>query len=255
MLLLVGLGNPGSEYAGHRHNVGFMAVDAIHRRHGFPPWRRRFHAEVSEGTLAGEKVLLVKPDTYMNESGRAVGAAMGFYKLAPTDVLVVHDEVDLPPGKTRMKVGGGAAGHNGLRSITAAIGDGYRRLRIGVGHPGVKERVPGFVLHDFAKADRIWLEPLLDAIADHAGLLAEGKDATFGNRLHDATGEETGKKAKKPAGAGDKTGKAPGAASGGGAPPSKPEPVRAAPANPAPPAPAEGPFARGLKRLFGGKPE
>ena len=257
MLLLVGLGNPGSDYAGHRHNVGFMAVDAIHRRHGFPPWRRRFQAEVAEGMLAGDKVLLLKPQTYMNESGRSVGAAASFYKLAPADILVIHDEVDLPPGKTRMKVGGGAAGHNGLRSVTAAIGDGYRRLRIGVGHPGVKERVPGYVLHDFAKADRAWLEPLLDAIADHAALLAEGRDATFANRLHAATGEETEKKKK------DKPAK--------GAPPAKPgTPPASAPATPAKatqadapdtaarktaPSPAEGPLARGLKRLFGGKPD
>ena len=157
MLLIVGLGNPGAQYAQHRHNVGFMAVDAIHRRHGFPPWRRRFQAEVSEATLAGEKVLLLKPQTYMNESGRAVQAAAAFYKIPAADIVVIHDEVDLPPGKTRMKTGGGAAGHNGLRSIDAALGDGYRRLRIGVGHPGVKEAVPHYVLHDFAKADQEWL--------------------------------------------------------------------------------------------------
>jgi PTH1 family peptidyl-tRNA hydrolase len=254
MLLLVGLGNPGSDYAGHRHNVGFMAVDAIHRRHGFPPWRRRFQAEVAEGTLAGDKVLLLKPQTYMNESGRSVGAASGFYKLAPADVLVIHDEVDLPPGKTRMKVGGGAAGHNGLRSVTAAIGDGYRRLRIGVGHPGVKERVPGYVLHDFAKADRTWLEPLLEAIADHAALLAEGKDATFANRLHAATGEGESKKAKKPAADGDRPAKAAGAAAGSDGPPASKLGAAGKPA-PAPSAPTEGPLARGLKRLFGGKGE
>ena len=168
MLLLVGLGNPGPEYAAHRHNVGFMA-----RRCDPPPPRLQpvaaeIPGEIAEGTFAGEKCLLLKPQTYMNESGRAVGEAMRFYKLAPEDVLVIHDEVDLPPGKIRMKAGGGAAGHNGLRSIAGAIGDGFRRLRIGVGHPGVKEAVPHYVLHDFAKADRAWLEPLIDAIADHA---------------------------------------------------------------------------------------
>ena len=199
MLLIAGLGNPGADYAGHRHNVGFLAVDAIHRRHGFGPWRRRFHGEVSEGTLSGEKVLLLKPLTYMNESGRAVGEAMRFYKLASADVLVIHDEVDLPPGKMRMKAGGGTAGHNGLRSIGAAIGDGFRRMRIGVGHPGVKEMVPHHVLRDFAKADRVWLVRLIDAIADNAPLLAEGKDNTFANRLHETLGGEEKKTKAKPA--------------------------------------------------------
>jgi PTH1 family peptidyl-tRNA hydrolase len=205
MLLIVGLGNPGAEYAHNRHNVGFMAVDAIHRRHGFQPWRRRFQAELSEGTLAGEKVLLLKPQTYMNDSGRAVQAAAAFYKLPLADMVVFHDEVDLPPGKTRMKTGGGAAGHNGLRSIDAALGDGYRRVRIGVGHPGVKEAVPHYVLHDFAKADQEWLKPLLEAIADNAPLLAQGKDPTFANRLHAATKPEppSEKKAKPAKGLGD----------------------------------------------------
>lgn len=184
MLLIVGLGNPGPEYAGNRHNVGFMAVDAIQRRHGFQPWRRRFSGETSEGTLSGERVLLLKPTTYMNESGRSVQDAARFFKIAPADIVVLHDEVDLPPGKTRVKTGGGAAGHNGLRSIDAAIGQDYRRLRIGVGHPGIKAAVPHYVLHDFAKEDRAWLSPLLDAIADNAPLLAEGKDNTFANRLH-----------------------------------------------------------------------
>ena len=238
MLLIVGLGNPGSQYAGHRHNVGFMAVDAIHRRHGFAPWRRRFQAEVSEGTLAGEKCLLVKPQTYMNESGRAVGEAMRFYKVAPADVVVIHDEVDLPPGKTRMKTGGGAAGHNGLRSIGATIGQDFRRLRIGVGHPGVKEMVPIHVLHDFAKADRAWLDPLIAAVADHAALLAEGKDATFANRLHEATGETTGgKKKEKPAR--DLPASAESAPERRGSPGTEPDAV-------------EGPLARGLRKLFGG---
>ncbi len=198
MLLIVGLGNPGAEYAQHRHNVGFMAVDAIQRRHGFQPWRRRFQAETSEGTLSGEKVLLLKPHTYMNESGRAVQAATAFYKLSGDTIVVIHDEVDLAPGKTRMKMGGGAAGHNGLRSIDATISDDYRRLRIGIGHPGVKEAVPHYVLHDFAKADQAWLKPLVEAIADNAPLLAEGKDATFANRLHTATQPPPPEKKTKP---------------------------------------------------------
>ena len=238
MLLITGLGNPGPEYSGHRHNVGFMAVDAIQRRHGFGPWRRRFHADVAEGNLAGEKVLLVKPLTYMNESGRSVGEAMRFYKLSPASVLVIHDEVDLPPGKIRMKTGGGAAGHNGLRSITGAIGDGYRRLRIGVGHPGVKEMVPRYVLHDFAKADRDWLEPLLDAIADQTVHLAEGKDSTFANRVHEALGSD-GKRAAKSTEAKSTRARpepaAPTATASSGSSPKKPE----------------GPLARSLKKLFG----
>jgi len=233
MLLIAGLGNPGPEYSGHRHNVGFMAVDAIHRRHGFNPWRRRFRGETAEGTIDGEKVLLLKPLTYMNESGRAVGEAMRFYKLAPTDVLVIHDEVDLPPGKLRMKSGGGAAGHNGLRSTSGAIGDGYRRMRIGVGHPGVKEAVPHYVLHDFAKADRVWLEPMIEAIADQAGLLATGKDATFANRIHEALSGEPKKAKAKPAD------KAPGRQAA--QPVATPQPEE-----------REGPLARGLKKLFGG---
>jgi PTH1 family peptidyl-tRNA hydrolase len=237
MQLIVGLGNPDPEHAANRHNVGFMAVDAIHRRHGFPPWRRRFHGDVAEGTLAGEKVLLLKPRTYMNESGRAVGEAAHFYKLTPKDILVIHDEVDLAPGKVRMKAGGGSAGHNGLRSITGTLGDGYRRLRIGVGHPGVKEMVPIHVLHDFSKADRKWLEPLIEAIADNAGLLSAGKDATFSNRLHEALSPTKADKAKL-ANSLPEDSKA------------KPESdvVRAPKASPPS---GEGPFARGLKRLFG----
>ena len=200
MLLLVGLGNPGSQYAGHRHNVGFMAVDAIHRRHGFGPWRRKFQAEVSDGTFDGEKCLLIKPQTYMNESGRAVGEAMRFFKLSPDDVLVIHDEVDLAPGKMRMKAGGGAAGHNGLRSIGGAIGQNFRRLRIGVGKPDIKEMVPIHVLHDFSKDDKTWLEPMLDAIGEHAPLLADGKDSTFSNRIHEAIGgnRKSPKETEKP---------------------------------------------------------
>jgi PTH1 family peptidyl-tRNA hydrolase len=186
MLLIIGLGNHGEKHARQRHNVGFMAVEAIHRRHGFGPWRRRFQGEVAEGSLAGEKCLVIKPQTYMNRSGQSVGEAAKFFKVEASQVLVIHDEVDLPPGKIRMKTGGGVAGHNGLKSVSAAIGDGFRRLRIGVGHPGARERVAGYVLHDFAKADGNWLTPLLDAIAEDAALLAQGKDSTFANRLHEA---------------------------------------------------------------------
>ena len=201
MLLLVGLGNPGSRYAGNRHNVGFMAVDRIHDRYRFAPWRLRGNAETADATVGDDKVQLLKPQTYMNESGQAVGEAMRFYKLTPADVVVIYDELDLPPGKFRMKAGGGHGGHNGLRSINAHIGDGYRRLRIGIGHPGHKDRVAPYVLHDFAKADAAWLEPLLDAIADNAPLLVDRKDSTFANKVHLATSAEPEPKAKskKPA--------------------------------------------------------
>jgi PTH1 family peptidyl-tRNA hydrolase len=198
MLLIVGLGNPGAEYASNRHNVGFMAVDAIQRRHGFQPWRRRFQGETAEGTLSGRRVLLLKPTTYMNNSGRAVQEAARFFKIPPDDIVVIHDEVDLPAGKTRVKTGGGAAGHNGLRSIDAAIGADYRRLRIGVGHPGVKDAVPHYVLHDFSKEDATWLVPLIDAVAENARLFADGKDSTLANRLH-AAAQPTEKAAKSAA--------------------------------------------------------
>lgn len=188
MLMIVGLGNPGRAYAGHRHNVGWMAVEAIADRQHMGAWRKRFGAEIAEGRLGTDKAILVKPLTYMNESGQAAGAAARFYQLEPKDIVVIHDEIDLAPGKTRLKVGGGAAGHNGLRSVTAHIGNEYRRLRIGVGHPDHRDLVHRYVLHDFARADREWLDPLLDAIGDHAPLLAEGKDALFANRLHDAIG-------------------------------------------------------------------
>lgn len=240
MRLIVGLGNPGAKYARQRHNVGFMAVDAIHRRHGFGPWRRRFQADVSEGTLSGEKCLLIKPQTFMNASGQAVGEAVGFFRIAPGEVLVIHDEVDLPPAKFRMKTGGGVAGHNGLKSISAAIGADFRRLRIGVGHPGARERVPSYVLHDFSKTDADWLEPLLDAIADNAPLLAEGKDSTFANRLHAALAPEPGlnEKAQKKKALEEKPESKPQAGK-----PSGPEGGDTA---------KEGPLARGLRKIFGG---
>ncbi|MCK1737393.1 aminoacyl-tRNA hydrolase [Bradyrhizobium sp. 138] len=184
MRLFVGLGNPGAKYARNRHNIGFMAVDEIARRHGFAPWRRRFQGETSEGTLGTERVILLKPTTYMNESGRAVQEAASFFKIAPGDVTVFHDELELPPGKVRVKIGGGIAGHNGLRSISAHIGNDYRRVRLGIGHPGVKEMVHGHVLSDFAKADNDWVATLCEAVAEHAGLVAKGTDATFANRVH-----------------------------------------------------------------------
>lgn len=182
MLLLVGLGNPGPEHQRQRHNVGFMAVDAIAARYGFAPYRRRFQGDLSEGLLDGHKTLLLKPGTYMNNSGRAVGEAAHFYKLAPSDVLVVHDELDLAAGKIRLKTGGGHAGHNGLRSIDAAIGPDYRRLRIGIGHPG-KDNVLGYVLQNFTQAEQVWLGPLLAAMADSAAFLARGEDAGFATRV------------------------------------------------------------------------
>ena len=184
MLLFVGLGNPGASYVGHRHNVGFVMVETIAKRHGIGPWRRRFQGVVAEGPIGGERVQLLLPGTFMNESGRAVGEAMNFYKLAPSDVVVFHDELDLPPGKVRVKTGGGVAGHNGLRSITSHIGNDYRRVRIGIGHPGVKEMVHPYVLSDFAKGERDWVETLRDLIADNAVLLARGEDASFQNKVH-----------------------------------------------------------------------
>jgi PTH1 family peptidyl-tRNA hydrolase len=184
MLLIVGLGNPGSGYAGNRHNIGFMAVEAIAKRHGIGPFRRRFQGVSAEGPLGGERVLLLLPGTFMNESGRAVAEAMNFYKLALPDIVVLHDEIDLSPGKVRVKTGGGSAGHNGLRSISSHIGNDYRRVRIGVGHPGLKEMVHGYVLSDFAKSERDWVETLCGLIADNAPLLAKREDASFQNKVH-----------------------------------------------------------------------
>jgi PTH1 family peptidyl-tRNA hydrolase len=184
MRLFVGLGNPGARYARNRHNIGFMAADEIARRHGFAPWRRRFQGETSEGTLEGERVILLKPGTFMNESGRAVQEAASFFKIGSGDVTVFQDELELPPAKLRVKVGGGIAGHNGLRSISAHIGNDYRRVRLGIGHPGVKELVHAYVLADFAKDDGPWVRALCEAVADNAGLLATGRDSTFQNKVH-----------------------------------------------------------------------
>ena len=184
MRLFVGLGNPGAKYAHNRHNIGFAVVDEIARRHGFSPWRRRFQGETSEGTLDGERIVLLKPSTYMNESGRAVQEAANFFKLGLSDIIVFQDELELPTAKVRVKIGGGIAGHNGLRSISAHIGNDYRRVRLGIGHPGVKELVHGHVLSDFAKADNDWVATLCEAVAEHAALVAKGTDATFANRVH-----------------------------------------------------------------------
>jgi peptidyl-tRNA hydrolase, PTH1 family len=184
MLLFVGLGNPGTKYARNRHNIGFAAIDEIARRHGFAPWRRRFQGETSEGVLDGERIILLKPTTYMNESGRSVQEAANFFKLTADDITVFQDELELPPAKVRIKVGGGIAGHNGLRSVTSHIGNDYRRVRLGIGHPGVKELVHAHVLSDFAKSDMPWVEALCAAVADNAVLLATGHDASFQNKVH-----------------------------------------------------------------------
>jgi peptidyl-tRNA hydrolase, PTH1 family len=182
MMILAGLGNPGDDYRANRHNVGFMALDVIHAARKFPPWRARFQSLVAEGTLDGTKMLLMKPQTYMNESGRAVGEAMRFYKAGPNDVVVIYDEIDLAPGKLRARTGGGAAGHNGIRSLIAHIGPEFHRVRIGVGHPGA-ERVHGHVLSNFAKADEAWLVPLLDAIEEAAPHLVEWDEGRFMNKV------------------------------------------------------------------------
>jgi PTH1 family peptidyl-tRNA hydrolase len=183
MKLFVGLGNPGAKYARHRHNIGFMAVDRIADDHGFLPWRARFHGLVSEGRPGGEKVVALKPQTFMNLSGQSVGEAMRYFRLTPADVVVFHDELDLAPGKCRVKDGGGHAGHNGLRSIHEHIGADYRRVRLGIGHPGRKELVSAYVLHDFAKADADWLDDLLRGISEGAAALAEGDAARFQNAV------------------------------------------------------------------------
>jgi peptidyl-tRNA hydrolase, PTH1 family len=183
MKLWVGLGNPGAKYAGNRHNIGFMAVDRIAGDHGFSPWRSKFQGLLAEGTLAGEKVLLLKPQTFMNLSGQSVAAAMRFHKLEPGEVTVFHDELDLAPGKCRVKTGGGHAGHNGLRSIISHAGPEFHRVRLGIGHPGHKDQVTAWVLHDFAKADENWLDDMMRGIADGAPHLAQGDNARFLNAI------------------------------------------------------------------------
>ncbi len=188
LLLWVGLGNPGPEYARNRHNIGFMALDAIAARHGFPPWRNRFRGVVADGMVGGRKVLALKPQTYMNLSGESVQAAMAFFRVPLDAVTVFHDELDLAAGRVRVKKGGGNAGHNGLRSITQQCGGPeFWRVRLGIGHPGEKERVTGHVLGDFAKSDREWVETLLDRLAEAAPLLAEGRQDQFMNKVAGGT--------------------------------------------------------------------
>jgi len=243
MRMIVGLGNPGAKYAGHRHNIGFMATDAIFRRHSFSPWRKKFKAEIAEGEICGEKVILLKPQTFMNLSGQSVGEAMRFYKLTLAEIAIMYDELDLAQGKVRIKIGGGAGGHNGIRSIDAHCGKDYRRVRLGIGHPGSKERVTGHVLDDFAKADHDWLDPLLDAIADEACLLAKADDANFMNRIALALGDKPPfekQPAKKLSGENQpQKGKSHIHQAGNNSP--KVEP------------PKSGPMADMLKKLFGGK--
>ena len=184
MYLIIGLGNPGSEYRNHRHNIGFMALDAIAGEHSFPPFKKKFKGLFADGRIGSERVLLLKPQTYMNRSGDSVGAIAQFFKIPAEKIFVLYDELDLAPGKVRIKTGGGNGGHNGLRSIDPAIGKQYHRVRLGIGHPGHKELVSRHVLSDFAKADAGWLGPLVDAIADHIGLLVAGDNVNFLNRVH-----------------------------------------------------------------------
>jgi PTH1 family peptidyl-tRNA hydrolase len=200
MKLFVGLGNPGGKYARNRHNIGFMAVDRIADDHGFAPWRNKFNGQISEGRLGSEKVLLLKPETFMNLSGQSVGEAMRFHKLEPQDVTVFHDELDLAPGKCRVKTGGGHAGHNGLRSIHAHIGPEYHRVRLGIGHPGRKELVSPYVLHDFPKAEiEGWLDDLLRGIGDGIGSFAAGDTPGFLNAIARRTAPARSSSSPKPA--------------------------------------------------------
>ncbi|WP_375465869.1 aminoacyl-tRNA hydrolase [uncultured Methylobacterium sp.] len=184
MRLIVGLGNPGRSYARNRHNIGFLSLDEIARQHRASPFRRRFQGEAAEVSLGSERAILLKPQTFMNESGRAVAEAQRFYKIALSDVIVLHDELDLAPAKIRVKCGGGNAGHNGLRSITAQCGNDYRRVRLGIGHPGDKALVHAYVLNDFAKSEEPWVEDLCRAVADQVPLLAAGENESFQNRVH-----------------------------------------------------------------------
>ena len=183
MLLFAGLGNPGAQHASTRHNLGFLAADAIAARHGFEPWRSRHHGQAAKGTVGGAAVLLLKPTTYMNRSGVAVADAMRFYKLSPAEVVVFHDEIDLAPGKVRVKTGGGSAGHNGLRSVDAHIGPNFKRVRMGIGHPGDRDAVETYVLHPFFRQEMTWVGPLVDAVAEAAPLLAAGDDPGFATKM------------------------------------------------------------------------
>ena len=226
MHLIAGIGNPGPDHDGQRHNIGFMAVDGIARRHSFPRFKEKFKGLITDGSIAGERVLLLKPQTYMNLSGESVAAAMGFYKLSPSDVTIIHDEIDLAPGKVKVKTGGGSGGHNGIRSIEAQIGPGFQRVRLGVGHPGHKDLVHAHVLNRFGKSDAVWLDPLLEAIAANVDLLVRRDGQNFMNRIAIVTRPE--------------------------APPAENENAAPKPA-PAPAPERKGPMAEMLSRLFGGK--
>ncbi len=251
MLIIVGLGNPGAQYAGNRHNIGFMAVDAIQRRPGFAPWAKKFKALISEGELAGEKVLLMKPQTFMNLSGEAVGEAMRFYKLGPENIVAIYDELDLGAARAKIKTGGGHGGHNGVKSLDAHCGREYRRLRLGIGHPGAKELVHNHVLGDFAKVDQTWIDPLLDALADNADMLVRGEDSQLMNKLAlavggkpDAAEPAPAKSTAKPAG------------SLGSSSPAKPAArshIHQARGGSKPALPSTGPMADMLKKIFGNK--
>ncbi|MET3924457.1 aminoacyl-tRNA hydrolase [Devosia sp. 2618] len=233
MKLLVGLGNPGNQYQGNRHNIGFMALDAIARAHGITQFRTKHSGVLAEGTIGGEKVILLKPQTFMNRSGDSVQQVAKFYKIEPADIIVLYDELDLAPGKVRVKIGGGNGGHNGLRSIDPQIGLNYKRVRLGIGHPG-KDYVTHHVLGDFAKADQVWLDPLLDAIARHVDLLLKGDDSGFMNKLALATKAVDEPEAKP-------------------APKAQSHIRQARPAKPDVKVPEGGPMADMLKKLFGGK--
>jgi PTH1 family peptidyl-tRNA hydrolase len=243
MQLIVGLGNPGDKYRNNRHNIGFMAADAIASRQNFPPFREKFRGLLSENTVAGERVLLLKPQTYMNSSGDSVADVVNFYKISPSDVTVIYDELDLAPGKVRIKVGGGNGGHNGIRSIDPRIGPDYRRVRLGIGHPGHKDRVMPWVLGDFAKADHDWLDALLATLADNADMLVRHDDNGLMNRLALAVGGDGAQRPERPA----------------TADPTRPKAQshiraarpRAASAKP----PEDGPMAAMLARVLGRKPE
>jgi PTH1 family peptidyl-tRNA hydrolase len=253
MHLLVGLGNPGGQYTKNRHNIGFMAVDAIHARHGFSPWRSRFSAQVSEGRIEGpngaHKVLLAKPETFMNLSGQAAGEIARFYKLEAGDVTTIHDELDLEPGRTRIKVGGGHGGHNGLKSLDAHLGKDYRRIRLGIGHPGHKDLVSGYVLRDFPKADEPWVEAVCDELARSINLALDGKDSDLNARLNEATAQWRSEKPTKAEKKADNKASAPkSTATGNGQ-----SHIRQARQTKAPKVPTKGPMADMLKKLLGTK--
>ena len=231
MLVIAGLGNPGAEHARNRHNIGFMAADAIARRHSFSPWTKKFSALVADGMLGGEKTLLLKPQTFMNRSGQSVGEALRFHKLEPASLCVIYDELDIAPGRLRVKTGGGAGGHNGIRSIDAHCGPAYRRVRLGIGHPGDKALVHNWVLGNFAKADDGWLQEVLDAVAEAAPLLASPDENAFANRFSVLTQRE--------------------AAPAGAAPKAQSHIRQARPAKPEVKLPETGPMAAMLRKLLG----